>query len=68
MNMYLESIYNIDNYKTEIEHTLQKTNILARTLIEKHKRKNKSFYDKHAKPTELKIGDNALLKKYYLLN
>ena len=38
-NINLEPIYNIDNYKTEIKHRLQKTNILARTLIEKHKKK-----------------------------
>lgn len=59
----LDPIYNIENYSKEIKYRLQKTHILAKNLIEKHKTRNKNYYDLHSKPIKLQINDNVLLQK-----
>lgn len=62
-NTNLDPIYNIDNYSQEIKYRLQKTNVLAKQLIDKHKERNKAFYDRLAKPIELQINDTVVLQK-----
>lgn len=59
----IDPIYNIENYSNEVKFRLQKTHILANSLIEKHKLKNKDLYDKYAKPIVLDINDNVLIQK-----
>lgn len=62
-NTNIDPIYNIENYSKEIKYRLQKTNILAKQLINKHKERNKIFYDKSSKPIKLQINDKVLIQK-----
>lgn len=59
----IEPIYNVENYAKEAKYRLQHAHIQAKRLIEKSKFNNKNVYDKSAKPLEVKINDEVLLKK-----
>ena len=59
----IDPIYNVENYSKEIKYRLQRTHTLAKNLIEKHKLRNKEFYDRFAKPLTLNINDKILVQK-----
>ena len=59
----IDPIYNVENYSKEIKYRLQRTHTLAKDLIEKHKLRNKVFYDRFAKPLTLNINDKILIQK-----
>lgn len=59
----IDPLYNAENYSNEVKYRLQKSHIMTKQLLEKHKKRNKEFYDKSAKPCNLKINDNVFIKK-----
>lgn len=59
----IDLIYNVENYSKKVKYRLQKTHILAKKLIEKHKLRNKKYYDIFAKPLILNINDNLFFQK-----
>lgn len=58
----LDPLYNLDNYSKEVKYRLQKTHILAKNLIDKHKERNKKCHDRLAKPITLEVDDSVLLQ------
>lgn len=59
----IDPLYNHENYVKELKYRMQRSNILARNSIIKHKNRNKDLYDKNAKPIDLQIGDKIFIKK-----
>lgn len=58
-----DPLYNIENYSKEVKYRLQKTHQLAKELIEKHKLRNKRFFDRHSNPLQLTVNEKVLLQK-----
>lgn len=56
-----DPIYNYDDYFSELRYKLQSAHHLAKEAILKSKLTNKKYYDKTAKTTVYKVGDQVLL-------
>lgn len=59
----IDPLYNIQNYTKEAKFRLQKSHKLAGELLEKHKARNKKFYDRYAKPLVIEVHDKVLIQK-----
>lgn len=57
-----DTIYNFEDYVKEFRFKLQHAQLKAKELLNVSKNKNKVYYDKNAKPIDLKINDLVLLK------
>lgn len=56
-------IYNYDNYREDLRHTLKKYWNIAKENIDKRKHLNKEQRDKNCNPLTVNVGDRVLLKK-----
>lgn len=59
----IDPIYNAENYSKEIKFRLQKSHNIIKTLIEKHKKKNKELYDRKSNTLCVKLNDKVFVKK-----
>ena len=58
-----EPVYTFEDYLTELKTRLQHSFNTARDRIVSYKERNKTYYDKRAKPQWYEIGDSVMLQK-----
>ena len=60
----IDTISNGENFTRETKFRPQSSHILKKTLLEKHKIRNKEQHDKLAKPSNFKLNSKVFLKKF----
>lgn len=60
----IDPIYNIDEYAKEAKYRLQLALSHARSLLEKAKIRNKSFYDRKTNPLNVQLGEKVLINDF----
>lgn len=63
LNGTIDPIYNIENYVKEAKYRLQTAHQKATKILEKLKIRNKTYYDRDAKPTSIKTNDLVLIER-----
>ena len=58
-----EPVYTFEDYLTELKTRLQHSFNTARDRIVSYKERNKTYYDKRAKPQWYEVGDSVMLQK-----
>lgn len=58
----IDPLYKIHDYVFESKYRLQLIHEKTRELLDKIKKRNKEYYDKKAKPLDIRIGDDVLLE------